>query len=123
MRVPTEAQFTDHLLASRLVGTMKHTAEKRTPFHLNRAALKLLCMCSTFRLEKYKYFKLEQLMMNLKQNSTEDTNTGKTIALFWYDAIRSYNMLNQWQYLLLPKHFTPCLTHKICNYNNSDRYV
>ncbi|XP_034557340.1 zonadhesin [Notolabrus celidotus] len=28
------------------------------------------------RLEKYKYFKLEQLILNLKQNSAEDTNTG-----------------------------------------------
>ncbi|XP_029302540.1 uncharacterized protein LOC115017936 [Cottoperca gobio] len=44
IRVPTEAQFTDHLLASRL--------------------------------KKYKYFKLEQLVTNLKQTSTEDTDTG-----------------------------------------------
>ncbi|XP_038550193.1 uncharacterized protein LOC119883556 isoform X2 [Micropterus salmoides] len=44
IRVPTEAQFTEHLLASRL--------------------------------EKYKYFKLEQLITNLKQSSTEDTDRG-----------------------------------------------
>ncbi|XP_026169217.1 uncharacterized protein LOC113134191 [Mastacembelus armatus] len=44
IRVPTEAQFTEHLLASRL--------------------------------EKYKYFKLQQLISNLKQSSTENTDTG-----------------------------------------------
>ena len=81
--IPTETQFTEHLLASRLAGTMKHTAVKRAPFHPNSAALKLLCLCSTFRLEKYKYFKLEQLMMNLKENSTEDTNIGRTIVVFF----------------------------------------
>ncbi|XP_068592031.1 uncharacterized protein [Cebidichthys violaceus] len=44
IRVPTEAQFTEHLLASRL--------------------------------QKYKCFKLEQLITNLKQSTTEDTNAG-----------------------------------------------
>ncbi|XP_036928145.1 uncharacterized protein LOC119004899 isoform X4 [Acanthopagrus latus] len=44
IRVPDEAQFTEHLLASRL--------------------------------ERYKYFKLEQLIADLKQRSTEDRNTG-----------------------------------------------
>ncbi|XP_068441414.1 uncharacterized protein [Clinocottus analis] len=43
IRIPTEAQFTEHLLASRL--------------------------------QKYKCFKLEQLISNIKQRSTEDTNT------------------------------------------------
>ncbi|KAK2847209.1 hypothetical protein Q5P01_010208 [Channa striata] len=44
IRVPTEAQFTEHLLASRL--------------------------------EKYKYFKLEQLVSKLKRSSTENSDTG-----------------------------------------------
>ncbi|KAA8594284.1 hypothetical protein FQN60_005118, partial [Etheostoma spectabile] len=44
IRVPTEAQFTEHLLACRL--------------------------------QKYKYFKLEQLITNLKQSSTDGTDTG-----------------------------------------------
>ncbi|XP_042269345.1 uncharacterized protein LOC121898387 isoform X2 [Thunnus maccoyii] len=44
IRVPTEAQFTEHLLASRF--------------------------------EKYKYFKLEQLISNIKPSSTEDTEKG-----------------------------------------------
>ncbi|XP_030007196.1 uncharacterized protein LOC115431086 [Sphaeramia orbicularis] len=44
IRVPTEAQFTEHLLASRL--------------------------------QKYKYLKLEQLILNLKQNSAEDKEKG-----------------------------------------------
>ncbi|GLD57311.1 zonadhesin-like isoform X1 [Lates japonicus] len=44
IRVPTEANFTEHLLASRL--------------------------------EKYKYFKLEQLISHLRQSSAEGTDTG-----------------------------------------------
>ncbi|XP_023275672.1 uncharacterized protein LOC111665041 [Seriola lalandi dorsalis] len=44
IRVPTEAHFTEHLLASRL--------------------------------KKYKYFKLEQLISNLKQSPAEGTDTG-----------------------------------------------
>ncbi|XP_051252661.1 uncharacterized protein LOC127361792 [Dicentrarchus labrax] len=44
IRVPTETQFTEHLLACRL--------------------------------EKYKYFKLEQLIATLKQSSAEDKDTG-----------------------------------------------
>ncbi|XP_062275615.1 uncharacterized protein si:ch211-286b4.4 [Scomber scombrus] len=44
IKISTEAQFTEHLLASRL--------------------------------EKYKYFKLEQLILNLKPSSTEDTEKG-----------------------------------------------
>lgn len=32
IRVPTEAQFTEHLLVSRLVRKIKPTAEKKTPF-------------------------------------------------------------------------------------------
>lgn len=37
IRVPTEAQFTEHLLASRLVRKIKPTAEKRTAFKQNHA--------------------------------------------------------------------------------------
>ncbi|XP_067364271.1 uncharacterized protein si:ch211-286b4.4 [Channa argus] len=44
IRVPTEAQFTEHLLASRL--------------------------------EKYKYFKLDQLISKLKRSSNENSSTG-----------------------------------------------
>lgn len=76
IRVPTEGQFTECLLASRLVRKQR----RRQP--LNRfMQLNSFCPSPTFRLEKYKYFKLEQLITNLKHDSTEDTDAGKTITV------------------------------------------
>ncbi|XP_024910932.1 uncharacterized protein LOC112486961 [Cynoglossus semilaevis] len=72
LRLPCEARFTEHLLAHRLVrNVISDSVVQNDPFILN---YKNICF-SINRLEKYKYFKMEQL---ITRPSDKNTVTGPT---------------------------------------------
>lgn len=73
VKIPTETHFTDHLLAERLVSNARSVFDKVCTKTLTLRTLTSI----DFRLQVYKYFKLEQLLQELKPTLKDRHGDGK----------------------------------------------